>query len=133
LDEGENYEKMKKGEEKKRKKRKSESTDEEDEDLHPKKKQKKNIVKRTVVKHQSSSCPIEEVFYNDEKLVFSVRQLEDNGLVKFCKNFLSKEESDSIFDYLLTTLEWQQSDIKIYGKVVKSPRLQTWMAEEGIN
>jgi len=60
---------------------------------------------------------------------YETRALEDGGYVHFWKNFLTAERAGEIFTKLEETIDWKQSDFKIYGKPVKTPRLQCWMAD----
>jgi len=57
-----------------------------------------------------------------------VVKLEDDSLVTFYPRFQSKEEAQELFEQLLHAIPWQQSDITVYGKTYKSPRMQCWMA-----
>lgn len=59
---------------------------------------------------------------------FNVKHLEDNSLVRFCRNFIPKEEAASLFNDLMK-LNFEQGDLKLYGKNLKTPRLQSWMAD----
>ena len=52
--------------------------------------------------------------------------------ILFCKNFLSAEFAQRLFDYL-ESLTFTQSTIKIYGKEINTPRLQRWMSDEGVD
>ncbi|MHA7057919.1 alpha-ketoglutarate-dependent dioxygenase AlkB family protein [Aquimarina sp. M1] len=46
-----------------------------------------------------------------------------DGDVSYYPCFFSKKEADRLFKTLLETIQWQQDDIKIFGKVYKQPRL----------
>ena len=43
--------------------------------------------------------------------------------VFYYENFLDASRSESIFDELLEQTQWQQDDIKVFGKVYPQPRL----------
>lgn len=47
------------------------------------------------------------------------------------RDFLSKEESGSLFKQLLNEVEWSQDEINCYGKKVKLPRLTAWYGDFG--
>ena len=55
--------------------------------------------------------------------------LSYDGEVIVHPGFFNKEESDHFMDRLLTTIEWQQDKIKMYGKELNLPRLTSWYGE----
>ncbi|TCK66785.1 alkylated DNA repair dioxygenase AlkB [Winogradskyella wandonensis] len=63
--------------------------------------------------------------FSEEKQVFN---LPDAELIYY-PNFLSKQEADQLFDTLKQETDWQEDDIKIFGKVYKQPRLTTLYGE----
>lgn len=46
-----------------------------------------------------------------------------DGEAYYYPNFFEKNEADSIFKTLSTSIQWQQDDIKVFGKVYPQPRL----------
>jgi alkylated DNA repair dioxygenase AlkB len=64
---------------------------------------------------------------------FTTINLQAGGVFRYDDDFLSKEEAQELFDKLYNELTWQQSDIKMYGKVLKSPRMQCWMSENSVD
>lgn len=42
----------------------------------------------------------------------------------------SPDESDALFQQLITTIEWRQDNIKIYGREIPQPRLTAWYGDE---
>jgi len=60
-----------------------------------------------------------------------VHQLEDNGCVEFCENFLTPYFSKILFTSL-SKLDYKQSQIYTKDKTFLTPRLQTWMANDDI-
>lgn len=66
----------------------------------------------------------------NEKLI--IRKITDNAIIKYQKDFLSISESSELYEHLISTIEWNQSTIKMWGKTINIPRLQTWMSNEGI-
>lgn len=60
------------------------------------------------------------------------RQLElPDGEVVFYPAFFSPSESDGLFQRLLSTTEWRQDVIQMYGKDVNLPRLTAWYGDAG--
>lgn len=55
--------------------------------------------------------------------------LPKDGIVEVYPAFFTKEESEVLFDSLLNNIEWNQDSMKLYGKVVKLPRLTAWYGE----
>lgn len=60
-----------------------------------------------------------------KKIVFD---LPDSELIYF-PEFYTSEKADFIFETLLKETEWQQDDIKVFGKTYKQPRLTALYAE----
>ncbi|HSP40739.1 MAG TPA: alpha-ketoglutarate-dependent dioxygenase AlkB, partial [Gillisia sp.] len=52
--------------------------------------------------------------------------------IKYCRNFLSEEEALLYFHRFMDNLEWQQHNIKIFGKTLPQPRLTALYAETGL-
>jgi alkylated DNA repair dioxygenase AlkB len=53
--------------------------------------------------------------------------------VYFFPNYLSETVQQSLFDRLTSQVEWRQDSIKLYGKTHQVPRLQYWMADQGLD
>jgi alkylated DNA repair dioxygenase AlkB len=49
----------------------------------------------------------------------------------FYPNYFSQQESDIIWENLLTETNWRQDKIKLYGKEMNIPRLTAWYGDEG--
>lgn len=49
--------------------------------------------------------------------------------IHYESNFLEASECDSLFETLRTQVDWQQDDIKIFGKTYAQPRLTALFAE----
>ncbi len=71
-----------------------------------------------------------------EQLTFFNRNQQQAELVKiqdgeylYIPNFFDKQKSDYFFDTLLKKIEWKQEEMKIYGKVIKFPRLTAWYGD----
>lgn len=45
--------------------------------------------------------------------------------------FFTPAESEQLFAQLLTTTQWEQSHLKIYGKEIAEPRLTAWYGDAG--
>ena len=43
-----------------------------------------------------------------------------------------KKEADDLFAHLMGVLRYEQSEMNMYGKKVKLPRLQAWFADENM-
>ena len=54
-----------------------------------------------------------------------------DGQITLTEWFYSDIEARELFKELRATLNWQQDEIKIFGKVHLTPRLQAWYADEG--
>lgn len=54
-----------------------------------------------------------------------------DGKVIIYQNFWKESESDRFFANLLTNINWQQDQIKIFGKEVNLPRLTAWYGDDG--
>jgi alkylated DNA repair dioxygenase AlkB len=59
-------------------------------------------------------------------------KIDNHSTLKWCPNFISKKESDALFDHLMEELKFEHTAISMYGKPVNLPRLQSWFAEEGL-
>ncbi len=57
-------------------------------------------------------------------------KLPDAELFSF-PNFWKNSEATTIFNVLKNELAWQQSAIKIFGKLINEPRLTAWYGDEG--
>lgn len=53
----------------------------------------------------------------------------DNADVQYVENYLSPSRALTYFYTLQRELNWQQDQIKLYGKTVAIPRLQAWYGE----
>lgn len=53
-----------------------------------------------------------------------------DGEVIFYQNFFEELESDRFFTTLLSTINWRQNRIKIFGREVDVPRLEAWYGDE---
>lgn len=47
------------------------------------------------------------------------------------EHFLSNNLADKYFEYFHTKINWQQTDIKIFGKVHQTPRKEAYFADKG--
>lgn len=69
----------------------------------------------------------------EESTGFELIHLKDNGLLKWMPNFMDKQEAAALYTHLATELNWVHGDVP-YGKATKkTPRLQSWMADEWIS
>jgi alkylated DNA repair dioxygenase AlkB len=63
--------------------------------------------------------------FTDKKI--QIYELE-NGHVEYCPKFMSNDFSNQLFNHL-SQLNFKQSTIKMYNKVVLTPKLQAWMGD----
>lgn len=49
-----------------------------------------------------------------------------NGEYIYIPNFFDKSESDNFLNVLLHKIDWKQEEMKMYGKILKFPRLTSW-------
>jgi alkylated DNA repair dioxygenase AlkB len=52
-----------------------------------------------------------------------------DGEYMYIPNFFNKQKSDYFFDALLKRIEWKQEEMKMYGKLLKFPRLTAWYGD----
>lgn len=52
-----------------------------------------------------------------------------NGAYVYLPSFFTKKEADMLFDEFSKNIAWKQEEIKMYGKVVKFPRLTSWYGD----
>lgn len=57
----------------------------------------------------------------------------EDGEVYYDSDFLSSTESQHLFKQLEEEIDWQQDEIKLFGKKFLQPRLHAWYGDEGIN
>ena len=53
--------------------------------------------------------------------------------VTFYKSFFSPEDSNRLFKSLTKSIQWQQDQIKFYGKLIDLPRLTAWYGNSGFS
>lgn len=52
-------------------------------------------------------------------------------LLEYTPSFLTQEEADTLLQKFIDTVDWQQTTIKMYDKVLQTPRLVAWFGDEG--
>lgn len=57
---------------------------------------------------------------------------EKGGYVLYIEEFFTKNEAEILTKKLENEVCWQQGEIMLYGKKIKIPRLQAWVAENGL-
>jgi alkylated DNA repair dioxygenase AlkB len=55
----------------------------------------------------------------------------ENGDISYFSNFFSSEEASVYFRILKNQTDWQQDDIKVFGKIYKQPRLTALYGDGG--
>ncbi len=61
-----------------------------------------------------------------------IHNLKDNSLIIYHPSSIPYDQSNALYDHLLSSMAFEQASLKLYNKHVKTPRLQSWMADEGI-
>ncbi len=56
------------------------------------------------------------------------KELEDD--FEYIESFLTQEEADNLFDYLLRKISWEEREITLFGKTYLQPRLIKWIGEK---
>jgi alkylated DNA repair dioxygenase AlkB len=54
-----------------------------------------------------------------------------NGWYIYFEDYFSKEEAQSLYQIFLQELNWEESEIKIFGKTYQTPRLEAFYSENG--
>lgn len=49
--------------------------------------------------------------------------------VFYTPDFLNADEADPLFEQLSTAVQWQQGEVKVFGKVYAEPRLSAWYGD----
>lgn len=62
-----------------------------------------------------------------------MKTIVEGGWIEYFNEFLSENEQNSLFHSLYEDTPWQQGEIRIFGKLVKTPRLEAFYALEGLN
>jgi alkylated DNA repair dioxygenase AlkB len=55
-----------------------------------------------------------------------VTLLNTDGLVRYCPNWLTDEESNNLFQTLAHSIEWKHEEVVFFGKKHVLPRLVAW-------
>ncbi|WP_291908326.1 alpha-ketoglutarate-dependent dioxygenase AlkB [Chitinophaga sp. CB10] len=53
----------------------------------------------------------------------------ENGLLEYYPQFFTPTDSDRIFHQLITTINWKQESMRMYGREVLFPRLMAWYGD----
>jgi len=56
-----------------------------------------------------------------------------NDQLAYHPDFFGQQESAALMAELVSTIEWKQETLIIYGRPVKTPRLTAWYGDEGIS
>lgn len=54
------------------------------------------------------------------------------GEAYFYPDFFTREESDRLYQHLLSQVSWKQMPIKIFGREIMQPRLTAWFADKDV-
>lgn len=59
-------------------------------------------------------------------------KLKKGGLCRVYRKYLDQIEATTLFDELVETMTWSQSELIMYGKKLKTPRFQCWMGNDNV-
>jgi alkylated DNA repair dioxygenase AlkB len=54
-------------------------------------------------------------------------------LLEYTPAFLTREEADLLIEKFIETVPWQQTELKMYDKLIPTPRLIAWYGDSGSN
>jgi alkylated DNA repair dioxygenase AlkB len=60
------------------------------------------------------------------------KKFADGDLIYY-PDFLNPEHADAYFDLLIKEVDWEEEEIRIFGKTHKVPRLVAWHGDAGIS
>ena len=52
--------------------------------------------------------------------------------IEYIEGLYSVEEATELFTVLQQSLDWRHDDIRMFGKIMKVPRLQAWYSDNGL-
>lgn len=52
--------------------------------------------------------------------------------IEYIEGLYSVEEATEVFTVLQQSLDWRHDDIRMFGKIMKVPRLQAWYSDNGL-
>ena len=56
--------------------------------------------------------------------------LQDNGVVEYHPDFLSQHESEHYYRHLVTSIEWRQDQLIMFGKAIITKRKIAWYGDK---
>ncbi|GGO64191.1 alpha-ketoglutarate-dependent dioxygenase AlkB family protein [Bowmanella pacifica] len=68
---------------------------------------------------------MQQSLFNPGQIILPQAELD------YREDFLSRQKADELLACFRQSLDWRQDFIKLYGKVVKIPRLQAWYGDPG--
>jgi alkylated DNA repair dioxygenase AlkB len=60
------------------------------------------------------------------------QQLIGDDLLQYIPDFFNADESHEYFTSLQNTIAWKQEELKLYGKIIKTPRFTAWYGDDGM-
>lgn len=57
----------------------------------------------------------------------------ENGWIEYIPGFIDSKISRELFDHLMNNSNWNQGEIKMFGKRIAIPRLEAFYADDGLN
>ena len=58
--------------------------------------------------------------------------LKHQGRVVYSPGFFDSSLADNYFEKLSRNIEWEHKSIKIFGRLIKEPRLSAWYGDSGV-
>jgi len=68
-----------------------------------------------------------DLFYTEDNIYEPVKLR--NGEYLYIREFFKKEQADFYMETFMKNIQWQQEEMKMYGRVVKFPRLTAWYGD----
>lgn len=65
-------------------------------------------------------------------VTLSQKLLQEDGTLVLFENFFNEIKSNELFEKLLLLEHWKSDQIRIFGKLIETPRKVCWMAESAI-
>ncbi|KAL6050713.1 Alpha-ketoglutarate-dependent dioxygenase AlkB [Balamuthia mandrillaris] len=69
---------------------------------------------------------------NAIKPTFQRKEISEGCFVSFCPDYLNPSEASELFEELLQLPNFIQGQFKMFGKPVKTPRMQSWMSDPAL-
>tara|TARA_R110000824_G_scaffold128509_1_gene289345 strand:+ start:7436 stop:7927 length:492 start_codon:yes stop_codon:yes gene_type:complete len=67
------------------------------------------------------------------KELIGLKILLPDADITYIENFYAKDEVYKLFHQLAQTVAWRQDDIRMFGNIMKIPRLQAWYGDHNLH